>query len=161
MDDVERRERERWVATEPTWALWEVLRTATEAGQAVARRLGLSYNDVRALGLLAESNLGLGTVELAHRLGMRSASAAELVDRLVATGHVRRRKHPTDRRRVVVELTTHGWEQSMRALGPMLASFDQVAADLGEDAGVITAYLREIAARQRAFGAEVSGTGPN
>ena len=154
IDDVERRERQRWQAEDPTWALWEVTRTANDAGQAIARRMGLSYNDVRAMEVLTDTEGGVGTVELADRLGIRSASATEMVDRLEAAGHVRRRKHATDRRRVVVELTEQGWDAAMRALGPMLARFDRVAEELGENAAVVTAYLRAIAAEQRAYCAE-------
>ncbi|RZQ60258.1 MarR family winged helix-turn-helix transcriptional regulator [Amycolatopsis suaedae] len=156
IDEVERRERRRWQAEDPTWALWEVTRTASDAGRAIARRMGVSYNDVRALEVLSDTGGGLGTVELAERLGIRSASATEMVDRLVAAGHVRRRKHPTDRRRIVVELTEQGWQAAMRALGPMLARFDRVARELGEDAEVVTAYLRAIAAEQRAYCADES-----
>jgi DNA-binding MarR family transcriptional regulator len=154
-DEIERREREQWVATEPSWALWEVMRTSTSVGHALAQRLGLSYNEVRALELLSDSARGLGTVELAHGLGMRSASATELVDRLEASGHVRRRPHETDRRRVVVELTGHGRERVLAVLGPLLNRYDGVAAGLSpEAAAAVVAYLRGVAAEQRAFCAE-------
>lgn len=158
-DETEKRERQLWEASEPSWALWEVMRTATDAGHALAKRMGLPYNDVRALELLSDSAHGLGTVELAHRLGMRSASATELVDRLEATGHVRRRPHETDRRRVVVELTERGRTEALAAMGPLLARFDAVAVEMAEHAAVISAYLRAIAAEQRAFCAEDPATG--
>jgi DNA-binding MarR family transcriptional regulator len=151
-DEIERRERETWVATEPSWALWEVMRTSTDVGHVLARRLGLSYNEVRALELLSDSARGLGTVELANGLGMRSASATELVDRLETSGHVRRRPHETDRRRVVVELTEHGRDRVLAVLGPLLHRYDQVAAGLSPEAtAAVAAYLRGVAAEQRAF----------
>ena len=154
-DEIERREREQWVATEPSWALWEVMRTSTSVGHALAQRLGLSYNEVRALELLSDSVRGLGTVELAHGLGMRSASATELVDRLEASGHVGRRLHETDRRRVVVELTPEGRDKVLAVLGPLLERYDRVAAGLSpEAADAVAAYLRAVAAEQRAFCAE-------
>lgn len=154
-DEIERREREQWVATEPSWALWEVMRTSTSVGHALARRLGLSYNEVRALELVSDSARGLGTVELAHGLGMRSASATELVDRLEASGHVRRRPHETDRRRVVVELTEHGRERVLTVLGPLLDRYDRIAEALPpEAAAAVAAYLRGVAAEQRNFCAE-------
>jgi len=158
-DEVESRERERWAAAEPTWALWEVMRSATEAGYVLAERLGLPYNDVRALGVLTESEDAIGPVELGNRLGMRSASATELVDRLEAGGHVRRARHPHDRRRVVLELTDTAWHAVMAELGPLLARFDRVADELGPEAGAtVVAYLRAVAAEQRAYRAE--GPGP-
>ncbi|HYH33353.1 MAG TPA: MarR family transcriptional regulator [Pseudonocardia sp.] len=129
-DEIETRERRRWDAAEPTWALWEVMRSATEAGHVLAERMGLPYNDVRALEVLTDSEAALGPVELGHRLGMRSASATELVDRLEAGGHVRRVRHPRDRRRVVVEVTEEGRSAVLSELGPLLARFDRVAGAL-------------------------------
>ena len=43
--------------------------------------------------------------ELAAFLSMTTASVTSLLDRLQRAGHVVRRQHPSDRRRVVVELT--------------------------------------------------------
>jgi DNA-binding MarR family transcriptional regulator len=83
---------------------------------------------------------------------MRSASATELVDRLERTGHVRRVRHPRDRRRVILELTDTGWHAVMAELGPLLARFDRVAEDIGaEGSAVVVSYLRAIAAEQRAY----------
>jgi DNA-binding MarR family transcriptional regulator len=151
-DEIESRERTRWTAAEPTWALWAVMRAATDTGYVLAERMGLPYNDVRALSILAEAEDSLGPVELGNRLGMRSASATELVDRLEASGHVRRVRHPRDRRRVILEITETGWHAVMAELGPLLARFDRVADDLGpEGSAAVAAYLRAIAAEQRAY----------
>ena len=157
-DEIETRERRRWQAAEPTWALWEVMRAADDAGHVLARRLGLPDNDMRAMSLLVDSEAPLGPVELGNRLGMRSASATELVDRLEAAGHVRRAQHPRDRRRVVVEVTESGRHAVLTELGPLLARFDRVAEGLGADgSATVVAYLRAIAGEQRAFGAEGKG----
>jgi DNA-binding MarR family transcriptional regulator len=151
-DEIESRERARWAAAEPTWALWEVMRAATDAGYVLAERLGLPYNDVRALSVLTESEDAVGPVELGHRLGIRSASATELVDRLERTGHVRRVRHPRDRRRVILEITDTGWHAVMAELGPLLARFDRVADGLGPEASTaVVTYLRAIAAEQRTY----------
>ncbi len=45
--------------------------------------------------------------QIAHHLGITTASTTALVDRLTARGHVERRPHPSDRRSVVVGLTEH------------------------------------------------------
>jgi DNA-binding MarR family transcriptional regulator len=160
-DEIEARERRRWDAAESTWALWDVMRAATDAGHVLAERMGLPYNDVRALDVLSQSDEALGPVELGNRLGMRSASATELVDRLEAGGHVRRARHPRDRRRVVVEITDAGRHAVMAQLGPLLARFDRVADGLGpEGSAAVVAYLRAIAAEQRAFSAEAGSRDP-
>jgi DNA-binding MarR family transcriptional regulator len=159
-DEIEIRERRHWRAAEPTWALWEVLRAAADAGHVLARRLGLPDNDVRAMSLLVDSEDPLGPVELGNRLGIRSASATELVDRLEAAGHVRRVRHPHDRRRVVVEVTESGRGAVLAELGPLLARFDRVAEGLGpEGSAAVVAYLRAIAGEQRAFGAQDEARG--
>jgi DNA-binding MarR family transcriptional regulator len=152
LDEIEARERRSFDAAEPTWALWEVMRTATDVGHAIAARMSLPYNDVRALELLAASETPLGPVELGMRLGMRSASSTELVDRLEAGGYVRRTRHPTDRRRVVVEMTGKGRKEALAALAPLLARFDRVVAGFDPDENrAVVAYLRAVAAEQRAF----------
>jgi DNA-binding MarR family transcriptional regulator len=160
-DDVETRERRHWQAAEPTWALWEMMRAATDAGHALARRLGLPDNDVRAMSVLVDSEHPVGPVELGNRLGMRSASATELVDRLEAVGHVRRARHPRDRRRVVVEVTESGRHAVLTELGPLLARFDRVAEAMdAEGRAAVVAYLRAVAGEQRAFSAQDEERGP-
>ena len=159
-DEIESRERRRWDAAEPTWALWELMRAAADTGHTLAARMGLPYNDVRALDVLTRSEESLGPVELGNRLGMRSASATELVDRLEAGGHVRRVRHPRDRRRVVLEVTEMGWHAAMAQLGPLLARFDRVAEGLDpEGRAAVVEYLRAIAAEQRAFDAGPGDSG--
>lgn len=151
-NEVEERERRTFHSTEPSWALWEVQRTASAVAPVIATRMGLPLNDVRAMSLLVDSGAGIGPVELGQLLGMRSASATELVDRLESAGHVRRVRHPSDRRRVVVEITEDGRRNALAALEPMLARFDRVAAAMSQqEQEVVVAYLRAIAAEQRAF----------
>ncbi|MHA6621118.1 MarR family transcriptional regulator [Pseudonocardia sp. DLS-67] len=89
---------------------------------------------------------------MGNRLGMRSASATELVDRLEGTGHVRRVRHPRDRRRVILEISETGRTAVMAELGPLLARFDRVADDLGPDSSTtVVRYLRAIAVEQREY----------
>jgi DNA-binding MarR family transcriptional regulator len=53
--------------------------------------------------------------ELAAALGIDPANATVVVDDLEATGLVRRRPHPTDRRAKVVEATRKGKDMARRA----------------------------------------------
>jgi DNA-binding MarR family transcriptional regulator len=151
-DDIELRERRFRRAAEPSWALWQVLRAAVDAGHAMAERLQLPYNDVRALEMIAQAEVGFGPVELGDRLGMRSASATELVHRLEASGYVRRSRHPTDRRRIVLELTEQGRRDVLAALEPLLDRLDRVAAGIDAQASAaVVAYLRAVATEQLAY----------
>ena len=86
----------------PARALRLVQQASVEANQELARRLGIGITDVSALEHLSSASEPLGPVELGHRLGIRSASATALVDRLEQSGHVHREPRPDDRRRVAL-----------------------------------------------------------
>ena len=112
---------------------------------ALARILGLGVNDVRALERLGVDG-PLGPVELGHRLGgMRSASATALVDRLEAAGHVERRRHPSDRRRLVVVPTEQSDEAAGAAFAPLAAGLEEAAAGLSpEERAAVARYLDRV-----------------
>ena len=134
-------------------ALWLVTRTTQDANLAFAARLDLGRSDVAALELLMNEG-PLGPVELGDRLGMRSASATALVDRLEAAGHVARVRHPDDRRRVTVVPTEHAREEAGAAIGPLLAGLHAAAARLrADERAVVVGYLEEVAAALRAYAA--------
>ena len=141
-------------AHELSWALREVTRANAEITRNLARRLGLGVNDMTALDHLLQ-NGPLGPAELGHLLGMRSASATALVDRLEAMGHVERRPHPTDRRRLVVEPTPHAVEEVLGGIRPIVAGLDSVAEELtpGERQSVAR-YLRRVSEVMGSYGTE-------
>lgn len=68
--------------------------------EAVARRLGLSAIDHKALGLLQGGPLTASS--LAGRLSMKPSAVTALVDRLVKAGYAERIADAADRRRVLV-----------------------------------------------------------
>jgi DNA-binding MarR family transcriptional regulator len=70
-------------------------------------------------------------VELGQRLGMRSASATVLVDRLVAAGHLVRRPHPADGRRITFAATEHAQQEVRRVLAPLLTDLTAIGLRLG------------------------------
>jgi DNA-binding MarR family transcriptional regulator len=134
-------------------ALWRVTRTTQDANAAFARRLARGRTDVAALELLMSEG-PLGPVELGGRLGMRSASATALVDRLEAAGHVARVRDPGDRRRITVVPTQHAREEAGAAVGPLLEGLHAAAARLeAGDRAVVVGYLEEVAAALRAYAA--------
>ena len=94
-------------ASEPARALRMVQQASVEANQELARRLGIGITDIAALEHLSSAAQPLGPVELGHRLGIRSASATALVDRLEQSGHLRREARPDDRRRVALVPSEH------------------------------------------------------
>ncbi|MGN9784486.1 MarR family winged helix-turn-helix transcriptional regulator [Nonomuraea sp. ZG12] len=81
---------------------WELSTAVVLFHEAVARRLGLSAVDHKALGVISRTG-PLPAGALAARLGMNASAVTALVDRLERAGHVRRVPDPGDRRRVLVE----------------------------------------------------------
>lgn len=153
-EDMEAAERLEVEAPEVSWALRDVNRMTGSVERTVSRLMHLGDTEIRALDLLLENPSGMGPVELGHALGIRSASATALVDRLESAGHVRRHRHPTDRRRLVLVPTDTARRDVIDALAPLLADVDALAAELSpEEAVVVERYLRGVADAMRRFSA--------
>jgi DNA-binding MarR family transcriptional regulator len=80
----------------------------------------LNRTDLRALQALRAGGMTAGS--LARALGVTSGATTRVIDSLVASGHVARGPDPTDRRRVLVQLTPAAEEQVDR-------TFEQLRAD--------------------------------
>ncbi|MFI6488046.1 MarR family winged helix-turn-helix transcriptional regulator [Streptomyces sp. NPDC050564] len=91
---------------------------------AVAAKQGLSATESKTLDLLQRFG-PLTAKDLAERTGLAPASVTGLVDRLEGRGFVRRVKHPTDKRRVVVEL-------NQEKIAELAVFFDDWARDVIE-----------------------------
>ncbi|GAA3738728.1 MarR family winged helix-turn-helix transcriptional regulator [Micromonospora maritima] len=139
-------------SSEAARALREMLRVAGDTRAALARRLGIGATDAAAIDHLISSPEPLGPVELGNRLGIRSASATTLVDRLVQAGHVARAPHPHDRRRLTLQVTEHAVGEVLEALRPMLVGVDRAVARLSPEQAEATAtFLREVAEVMREY----------
>ncbi len=142
-------------AAEVAVALRDVQRAAAETRQALARRLNMGVSDVAAMDQLIFAAEPLGPVELGNRLGMRSASATALVDRLERAGHLRRVPHPSDRRRQTLAPTEHAITEVATALRPLIDAVSAAAAELTpEQAAVVTQFLRTASRIMHDFAAE-------
>ena len=101
--------------------------------------------------LLALEHLGmegpLGPTELAQRLHLRTGAVTALLDRLEQQSRIVRRPHPSDRRKVIVQITGHGRDETMARLKPMV---DDVVTMVGslpdEERPVIHRFLDDLAA---------------
>ncbi len=141
----------------PAWALREVQQASYDATLALARRLGLGATDVAALEHLTSAGEPLGPVELGQRLGIASASATALVDRLERSGHVRRSPHSKDRRRQTISVTQESTDQTWAALQPLLADIDLAAAQLTpEEAAAVARFLGAAADAMRRYAGPAS-----
>ena len=132
---------QRPAATSPALvALRRLVAVAELVQPAVAQQAGLTRSEVRTLEMLSRGPLG--PAEIARRLDVSTAASSGIVDRLVAHGHAVRTPHPSDRRRLVVEITDRGRVDTMRLLAPMLERLEQLDAGLDEhDRAVVARFL--------------------
>ncbi|MFW5468938.1 MarR family winged helix-turn-helix transcriptional regulator [Knoellia sp. CPCC 206435] len=122
-------------------ALQELVDLAAQVPHDVARRAGLSVSELHSLRHLAASPMG--PVELAKALGVTSAAASGVVDRLVARGHAERRPHSADGRRTEVVVTESGRREVFTLLAPMFTKLAEIDAPLDDDErALVERYLR-------------------
>ncbi len=142
-------------------ALRALLGLAPDVHAVLARRVGVGITDLTALDRLTSSEQPMGVVELGDSLGIRSASATVLVDRLVAAGHLQRAPHPTDGRRRIVRATGSAHDDMMDALRPLIAGINRVTEQLDADTSrAVLAYLNDVCAVLRDFAQTPGQTGP-
>lgn len=111
-------------------AVRRLLQVAPAVHHALAQRVGVGTTDLLALDHITSAPSELGVVELGERLGIRSASTTVLVDRLVATGHVQRLPHATDRRRTSLHPTSSAYDDVRTALGPLIRDIGEITESL-------------------------------
>ncbi len=80
---------------------WELSTAVVLFHEAIARRLGLSAAEHKALGAIVRSG-PMPTGALAPELGVGPTALTGIVDRLERAGYVTRQPDPADRRRVLV-----------------------------------------------------------
>ena len=128
--------------------LQDLLALAPQVTHALGRRLGVVDTDVEAMQHLAGAPLH--PAEIARRLGVTSAGATVVVDRLVGNGHARRAPDPDDGRRVIVEATPTGIGDVVGALMPMLERLTAIEEGFSPaERAAIRRYLREAADAMR------------
>lgn len=114
----------------------------------LSERLGINETDLGALRYLLgvwQKDEGASPKELALALGISSASTTLVIDRLEKAGFTRRRRHPVDRRSVILR-------PGDKATGEFRAAFDiekrgvLAAADglTGEETETVTRFLRSM-----------------
>ncbi len=133
--------------------LRELLRLAPSVHSRLASDIGIGVTDAQALDhAMAALPEPLGVGDLAHNLGIRSASATVAVDRLVSSGHMQRAAHPTDKRRTSLVPTESAYADARRAAAPLVNAIRGLTADLDDGtAERIHTFLAEAIDVLRAF----------
>jgi DNA-binding MarR family transcriptional regulator len=112
-------------------------------------RLGLNRGEVGVLGalLLAGSKQRLSPTQLFKGLMLSSAGITSRLDRLERRGYVKRSRHPTDRRGVLVELTAAGRKALDQAVAADARGEHELLTALTKDeAGALVELLRKLLA---------------
>ncbi|WP_411374775.1 MarR family winged helix-turn-helix transcriptional regulator [Arthrobacter sp. MPF02] len=112
--------------------------------------MGMGETDILALRYLLRAQASGKMVvpkDLSQFLGITSASTTSLIDRLVASGHVRREAHPSDRRSVVVIPTVESDREVRETLGAMHRRMMSVTESLTADqARTVVEFLERMTA---------------
>ncbi|GGV18852.1 MarR family transcriptional regulator [Streptomyces filipinensis] len=124
---------------------------------AVAAQQGLNATEEKTLDLLQRHG-PLTAKELAELTGLAPASVTGLLDRLEDKGFVHRAKHPTDKRRVLVEL-------DQDKLAELAVFFEDWARDIVEaceefstdELRTVIRFLSVMSERQHAAAARLTG----
>ncbi len=108
---------------------------------AVADALDLNQTDLRCLDWLYDGRKSAG--QLAQATGLSTAATTTLLDRLEGRGLLRRVRDAADRRKVLVEMTERGRQQTGQYYGPLAgegaALLDRFSVD---ELGRVLDFLR-------------------
>jgi len=111
----------------------------------MSARLGLSAAELLALAHLSLDG-PLGPTDLTRRLHMTTGAMTAMLDRLAERDYVVRETHETDRRRIVVRLTTSGRDRIFTQVHGMAASVVAASRRLdAEQRRIVGDYIEEIA----------------
>jgi DNA-binding MarR family transcriptional regulator len=125
------------------------LRDYRAAETAMRRRtrsaMRMGETDLLAIRFLLKAQ-GAGRIvspkDLAAHLSISTASTTVLIDRLVRSGHVERRPHPTDRRALVIVPTIDSDDEVRATLGDTHRRMIDVAESLSpEEAAIVLGFL--------------------
>jgi DNA-binding MarR family transcriptional regulator len=130
-----------------------------QIGRHFAGRHELGANDFRALLhiMVAEtSGVPLTAGDLRDRMGVSGAAITYLVERMIASGHVRRESDPTDRRKVILRVADHGSDVARGFFTPLAERTRHALADIPDD-DLVAAHrtLTAVIDAMRAFRSEL------
>ena len=129
------------------WALWELGHGLNQTSKAMLGRHGVT-GPQRLVLRVAQRSEPVGLAELARVLRLHPASVTRLARSLERRKFLRRVRHPTDRRRLMVELGPAG-RQVVRRRAGTVESAVRAALDAASPADVEATLrvLRELAGR--------------
>jgi DNA-binding MarR family transcriptional regulator len=129
---------------EASLLLREILQLTAKFEIDVAHSLAVNRRDFEAMQHLV-LNGPLSPSEIARRLGVTTAAATVIVDRLGAAGHAGRQPHPSDRRGILVVPNPDSVAAAMGRILPLASGVNDALDDFSPEAqDAITRYLRRV-----------------
>ncbi|MCR2784491.1 MULTISPECIES: MarR family transcriptional regulator [unclassified Microbacterium] len=98
--------------------------------------MDMNATDVAALRMLImreQRGQPVSPHDVSRHLRISTASTTKLLDRLSESGHVQRRRHPRDRRALIVELTDQTREEFQRTFGRRMQELRAVAEQFDDE----------------------------
>lgn len=130
-----------------TMLLRRLIQVTKDFEERLEEELTVNTTDLEAMQHLLQRG-ALSPGELAGLIHLSPAATTTVVDRLASLGHVSRRPHPTDRRRVLVEATDSSRHKAEAILWEMISGIDSVAKGLdSQSQETVVAYLSEVVSR--------------
>lgn len=129
--------------------IMEAMRSYRAAEMTMRRRtqdsMAMGENELLVLRFLtraASAHRDVTPIDLARHLGVSTASVTALLDRLERSGHLTRKSHPVDRRKVLVSTTAHADDEMRETLTAMHARMMQATRGMTEsETDAVTAFL--------------------
>ncbi len=126
-------------------ALRRIVRSIEQYNRRFSERTKLTVSQCMALRALSAAG-SCTAGELADRVGISRGTVTGILDQLQSADLVRRRRRPTDRRRVYVSLTGPGRRKASGLQSPFEEPLARLLDELPEDARAQTAEaLRRVA----------------
>ncbi|MBB2947424.1 DNA-binding MarR family transcriptional regulator [Actinoplanes lutulentus] len=97
----------------------------------MARDLGVDLPGLEAMDHLISSGPTSPT-DLAHRLDISTAATSLVLNRLESAGHIRRDRHPTDGRKLVVTASDDSANEANRRVAPLIDGVEALVSSLSE-----------------------------
>jgi DNA-binding MarR family transcriptional regulator len=134
-----------------------------QIGRVFAGLHDLAAGDFRALVLIMVADSAgtpLTSGELSRRMGVSGAAVTYLVERMIASGHIRRESDPADRRKVILRYDDHGMAVARAFFTPLGEHTSDALAGL-PDADLAAAHrvFTALTAAMRTFESGLSSPG--
>lgn len=155
---------EKFLETMHAW-MYEMMRHSMHGFMQHAKKSGISMTQIAAM-IKLNKNAVCGVTDLGEELGISSAAASQLLDRMVQQGSVERTEDPQDRRSKRLVLTNEGlktFKESMNAkqqwVRALASSLDEAELSQVADAlAILVEKSKMLAAASKADEIDAKGS---